>query len=379
MLGAYRPTRQGIPSVIHPRPIHLLGKTYDPLALIATMLIGLAGALLARWVGTPLPWLFGSVLAVGMAAFAGLKVGTAPVQFPIEARFFFVPIIGVAIGATMTPQVLQEIPRWWPSFAALFLFVPIAHLLGFVVFQRIGKLDPTTAWFSSMPGGLIEAIAMGEENGADVRMLNLLQFLRLIVCILVVPTAFMLLEGGAVGSASGAQIEAAGTLGIVDGLVLVAAGALGLLLGRKVGLPAALITGPILLSGAAHLAGLTDASPPGWMVSMTQLVVGLTLGIRFAGLSKHEIGLGLKLTAMTVSIALTLAVIFGVILSNIVGERIEAVVLAFAPGGVVEMSLIAISLEISVIYVAIHHVARILLAVFYGKIGFKRVVRKDAK
>ena len=38
------------------------------------------------------------------------------------------------------------------------------------------------------------------------------------------------------------------------------------------------------------------------------------------------------------------------------------------------MSLIAISLEVSVIYVAIHHVARILLAVFYGKLGFKRVV-----
>ena len=59
------------------------------------------------------------------------------------------------------------------------------------------------------------------------------------------------------------------------------------------------------------------------------------------------------------------------ILSNLIGERIEAVVLAFAPGGVVEMSLIAISLEISVIYVAIHHVARILLAVFFGKTGFK--------
>jgi len=337
-------------------------------------MIGLAGALLARWIGTPLPWLFGSVLAVGTAAFSGLKIASAPVQFPIETRLIFMPIIGVAIGATMTPQVLQEIPRWWPSFAALFVFIPLAHLLGFIAFTRIGKLDPTTAWFSSMPGGLMEAISMGEENGADVRMLNLLQFLRLILCILTVPTIFMLLEGGVVGSASGAQMEAKGALGLVDALVLIAAGALGLILARKAGLPAALITGPILLSAAAHLSGLTDASPPGWMVSMTQLVVGLTLGIRFTGLSKKELRLGVMLTAITVTIALTLALIFGVILSNVIGERIEAVVLAFAPGGVVEMSLIAISLEISVIYVAIHHIARILLAVFFGKIGFKRVV-----
>jgi len=354
----------------------MFGKAYDPMALAVTIMIGLAGALTARWIGTPLPWLFGSVVAVGSAAFAGLKVGSAPVQFPTEARFFFVPIIGVAIGASMTPEVLRDIPRWWPLFGARIVLVPIALIAGFAVLRRIGRLDPTTAWFSSMPGGLIEAISMGEQHGADLRMLNLLQFLRLIVCILIVPTIFMITEGGAVGSASGAQIETIGTLGLFHVAVLVAAGVLGLLLGRKIGLPAAIITGPILLSGAAHLVGLTQASPPGWMVSMTQLVVGLTLGIRFAGLSKKEIGLGVLLTAITVSMALVLALGFGLILSTIIGERIEAVILAFAPGGVVEMSLIAISLEVSVIYVAIHHVARILLAVFFGKLGYARLASK---
>ena len=359
--------------MIHPRPVHLLGKDYDPIALVATTMLGLVGALLARWAGTPLPWLFGPVVAVGIAAFAGLKIGGETVQFPVKARLFFVPIIGVAIGGAMTPEVLRDIPRWWPSFAALLLFVPIAHLAGFALFRRVGKLDRTTAWFASMPGGLIEAITMGEQHGADLRMLNLLQFLRLIVCILSVPTAFMVLEGGAVGSASGAQLDSSGGLGAIDVIVLVAAGVIGLLVGQKIGLPAALITGPIVASGIAHLIGLTEASPPGWMVSMTQLVVGLTLGIRFAGLDKREIGLGVLLTSLSVAVALALAVILGVILSTIVGERIEAVVLAFAPGGVVEMSLIAISLEVSVIYVAIHHVARILLAVTFGKFGFARL------
>ena len=359
--------------MIHPRPIHLLGKDYDPIALAATTLIGLGGALLALWFGTPLPWLFGPVVVVGIAAFFGLKIGGEPVQFPVKARFFFVPIIGVAIGASMTPDVLREIPRWWPSLAALLLFIPAAHIGGYVVFRRIGKLDRKTAWFSSMPGGLIEALAMGEEHGADMRMLNLLQFLRLIVCILIVPTAFMILEGGAVGSASGVQLEAGASLTLPDVLILIAAGVFGLFLGQKIGLPAALITGPILMSGAAHLTGLTAAAPPAWMVSMTQLVVGLTLGIRFAGLENREVGLGILLTAISVTIALSLALIFGAILGGLVGERVEAVVLAFAPGGVVEMSLIAISLEISVIYVALHHVARILLAVAFGKMGFSRI------
>ena len=50
-------------------------------------------------------------------------------------------------------------------------------------------------------------------------------------------------------------------------------------------------------------------------------------------------------------------------------------ILAFAPGGVVEMSLIAISLEISVLYVTVHHVARILLAVLFAKVAYGWVVK----
>ena len=355
----------------HPRPIHLLGKDYDPIALVATILIGTGGALLARWTGAPLPWLFGAVIAVGAAALAKVEIVGEPVQFPVKARFYFVPIIGVAIGGAVTPDVIRDIPRWWPSIAALFLFIPVAHAAGFTLFRRIGKLDPNTAWFASMPGGLIEAITMGEERGADLKMLNLLQFLRLIVCILAVPTLFMLVEGVAVGSASGARITSTGTLDITDAIVLTICGILGLLVGRRIGLPAAIITGPILFSGAAHLAGLTDAVPPPWMISLTQLVVGLTLGIRFAGLSRREIRTCVALTILNVGALLVIATLFGLILSGIVGERVEAVILAFAPGGVVEMSLIAISLEISVIYVTIHHVARILLAVLFGKVGYR--------
>ena len=362
----------------HPRPIHLLGKDYDPVALSVTIFIGTGGALLARWIGTPLPWLLGAVLAVGLAALAKVEIAGEPVQFPVRARFFFVPIIGVAIGGAVTPDFIRDLARWWPSLVALILFVPLAHIAGYVLFRRIGKLDPSTAWFAAMPGGLIEAITMGEENGADIRMLNLLQFLRLIICILTVPTVFMLLEGGAVGSASGAQIEVRGTFDLPNALILAACGIIGLLAGQRIGLPAALITGPILVSGAAHLAGLTDAVPPPWMISMTQLVVGLTLGIRFAGLSRREIRLGIVLTGLSVGIALALAALFGVVLSGIVGESVEAVVLAFAPGGVVEMSLIAISLEISVLYVTAHHVARILLAVLFAKMTGRRVIGRQS-
>ena len=48
---------------------------------------------------------------------------------------------------------------------------------------------------------------------------------------------------------------------------------------------------------------------------------------------------------------------------------VAAAFLAFAPGGLAEMSLIALSLNMSVVYVTLHHVARIVLAVTAAKIG----------
>jgi uncharacterized membrane protein AbrB (regulator of aidB expression) len=41
-----------------------------------------------------------------------------------------------------------------------------------------------------MPGGFIEALEMGEKAGAQMPMLIMLQFLRLILCIVLIPLAF---------------------------------------------------------------------------------------------------------------------------------------------------------------------------------------------
>lgn len=360
-----------------PRPLHMAGRSYDPLALVVTVALGLGGALLARWIGTPLPWLFGAVVSVGLAAYAGVSIAGEAVQFPVETRFLFVPIIGVAIGGTMTPALAQEIPRWWPTLVCLMIYVPLAQFIGYTIYRRLGKLSQPTAFFSAMPGGFIEAITMGEEHGADVRMLNLLQFLRLISCILIVPTAFTLVEGVAVGSASGVEMTGSDVaIGVTDAIVLVMAGVLGLWAGKRIGLPAALITGPILVSGAAHLIGLTEATPPNWMIAVTQIVVGLTLGVRFAGMTRQHMSLALRLSISCMVAMLLLSLGFGVALHGIVGESIEAVVLAFAPGGVVEMSLIALSLQISVVFVAAHHIARILMAVFFSKFAYDRIFRE---
>ncbi|MEM7497164.1 MAG: AbrB family transcriptional regulator [Pseudomonadota bacterium] len=349
------------------RTIRIAGSAHEPVALAATIVIGIVGAGAANLMALPLPWLSGSLLAVAGAAVAGLRIRRETLTFPFRLRVFFVPIIGVAIGGAFTPALLSEAPGWWITLLALFVFLPVAHALGYVIYRHGAGYPRETAFFAAMPGGLIEAVAMGEKAGADPTTLTLLQFSRLILCILLVPLGITLYEGIAVGSASGIAFGAGESLGLLDAVILFAAGAIGLLGAQWIGMPAAVITGPILISGLVHLTGLTEADPPAWLVSLTQLIVGTSLGVRFTGFPRASLARGMAAAAASVGLALSIALGIGLALAAAVGENAEAVILAFAPGGVVEMSLVALSLQISVVFVSAHHVARILLCVFMAK------------
>lgn len=344
-------------------------------ALAVTLTLGITGGLIARWLGLPLGLMLGSLGTVAVAAAIGLRPLGHAISMPQSMRFFFVPVIGVAIGGAFTPTVLAQIPGWWPSLLALCLYIPMAHLCGFLIYRR-GGLSPATAYFGAVPGGLIESVTLGEAAGADGQMLVLLQFLRLILTIVTVPLGFMVLTGHMVGSSSGAGMaRAAVHLDLRDVLVLLAAGVIGFRGGYWLRLPAAIMTGPLLASGAVHLLGWTEGVPPGWAVGATQVVVGSVLGARFAGLPKGALWTAARLALLNVGAALVLAFGFALAVGPLLGQPVAAVFLAFAPGGLTEMSLIALSLQMSVVYVTAHHVARIVLSVTLAKVMSGRLLQ----
>ncbi|MGH1329582.1 MAG: AbrB family transcriptional regulator [Paracoccaceae bacterium] len=357
------------------RTFRIAGEDIHPGTLFLTFAVGIAGGFGFKALGMPLPMLLGSVTMVGALAILGFEPGGQPPKVPFWLRLFFIPIIGLSIGAAFTPEILDEISRWWPSLVALFLYIPLAHYAGYWGYYRLGGLSQNTAYFAGVPGGLLECIAMGEEAGADVRMLTALQFMRLILTIMLVPLAFSLLNGAAVGSAAGAQIQApvGSVLDTQEVIKQALICVLGFFAGRKLRMPAFIITGPILASGIGHLTGVITASPPRPLIEITQLVIGVSLGTRFVGMRANAFFKALVLAFGNICATMSLAVIIALLIHALVDERIEAVVLAFAPGGLAEMSLVAISLHISVVYVAAHHVLRIVLSVTVAKAFAHRI------
>jgi membrane AbrB-like protein len=352
-----------------------IGKTrIDPVPLVATIAFGVLGGVVGQRLGLPLGYLLGSLLVVALWAIMGWRVLGQPIHLPQPLRMAFVPVIGVGIGGAFTPEIFRDAAGWWPSILALLVFVPIAQFSGYLIYRR-GGLTPATAYFGAVPGGLMEMVVMGEEAGADVALLVLIQFLRLILTIIFVPVLFAVLTGHAVGSSAGvAMMGAENPLEAWDIAVLLAAAVGGYYLGRLLRFPAAIMTGPLAASAVLHLTGVTDAVPPAWTIAVTQIVVGTGLGARFAGMAAATLRRGSLLALISTAVSLLIAFIFAEGLHLAVDLPLTAVFLAFAPGGITEMSLIALSLQVSVVFVTMHHVVRIVFAISIARLFAGRVL-----
>lgn len=169
------------------------------------------------------------------------------------------------------------------------------------------------------------------------------------------------------------MVGASVPLTLQDVGLMIAAGLIGAQGGKYLRLPGYIITGPLLCSAALHATGLMQAIPPGWLVAVTQVILGAGLGVRFVGMERKLLIKCGKLSVANGALALVLAFVFAELVHLLAGEPLAAAFLAFAPGGLAEMSLVALSLNMSVIYVTAHHVLRIVLAVSFAKLG-KRLI-----
>ncbi|WP_372892817.1 AbrB family transcriptional regulator [Rhodosalinus sp.] len=331
-------------------------------ALILTT-AGAAGGAAAATLGMPLPWLLGSLAASGAIAGIGGHRLPAGFRYPEGLRRVFIAVIGLMIGAQVTPDLAERLPALALSLAALAVFTLAAFAASYAVFRRLGGYDRATAFYCATPGGLHEAIALGEAAGADIRLLTLQQFLRIILVITLLPVGITLIEGAPVGSAAGVTGAVGGPVTAAGLALTLAAGLVGGLAGPRLGLPAGQLLGPLLAAAALSVSGLGPVTLPGWLIIAAQVVVGASLGARFLGVTGAMLGRAAGLGAVSVGLMLAMAGGAAALLSGVTGKPLDVLLISFAPGGVTEMSLVALSLGASPAIVTAHHLFRIGLTV----------------
>jgi hypothetical protein len=101
------------------------------------------------------------------------------------------------------------------------------------------------------------------------------------------------------------------------------------------------------------------------------VILGTILGCRFAGIGVRALlpAAALSLGATLVMLGLALCLALGV--QAMTGLSAEQILLAYAPGGLTEMSLVALALHAEAAFVATHHVVRIFLVIVAAPILFR--------
>jgi membrane AbrB-like protein len=313
----------------------------------------------------PLPWMLGALFATMVAAVAGL-----PVTGPTRIRGAVVAVIGVLLGAGFTPALLEQVGAWSLTLAGLALYLALSLALLIPWFRKVGGFDPRTAYFAAMPGGLSEMVELAEGAKADVPRVILAQSLRIVTTIAVIAVWFRWIEGVPVGQVAGRAGFA--DLAAVDLMILAGAALLGSAVGLGLRLPAPTLLGPMLVSAGLHLTEVTRSAPPAELVVVAQVILGTILGCRFAGISARAMGPAIALSLGATLVMLGLALGFALVLHQLTGQSADQILLAYAPGGLTEMSLVALALNAEAAFVATHHVVRILLVIIAAPVMFRR-------
>lgn len=287
---------------------------------------------------------------------------------PNRIRPAVVATIGVLLGSGFTPELLSKAGGLLASFALLVAYLALSAAVVIPFYRKVGKFDPITAYFSAMPGGLTEMVLIGEAAGGDGRKIILAHAARIFVCVFVIAISFRVFFGLNIGSAGRAGF---GDLSPLDAALLIAAGLIGVPIARLLRLPAPELLGPMILSAAAHLSNLTHIAPPSVLVSAAQVALGTMLGCRFVGTPAHEVGRALLLALAATILTLLVAGLAAVIAAQLSGFRTDQIILAYAPGGLSEMSLIALALKADVGFVAVQHIARIVLVIGAAPLVFR--------
>lgn len=341
----------------------------DLARIAAGLALGTLGGALFYALSLPLPWMLGALFATMAFSIAG-----APVQAPVRLRPVIVAIIGVLLGSRFTPAIIDQAGE-----ALITLSILLAYLLSVAVvvvpwYRFVGRQDWTTAYFAGMPGGLTEMIEMGEARGAQVPAIVLAHSLRIVVTIALMAFLFRVVLNHDVGS----SIPSSGKpIGLIDAVLLTGSAILGATLGVRLRLPAPTFLGPLILSAAAHLTGLTESAPPGLLVVAAQVVLGTILGCRFQGIPPTMLWKAGLLSLGATGLTLGLAAVAGLAMRHWAGVELEQAMLALAPGGLTEMGLMALAIHADVAFVALHHVVRILLVIVLAPVLFRVVLARN--
>lgn len=327
-----------------------------------TILCGFLGGLALHRLKVPGGMMLGSVIAV-----AFLNIQTSHVFMPGAFRTLAQIIAGAYIGMTVNKKDVRRIKVLLKPTIFLLTSLFLTNLVIGYLMYLVSPMDLLTALLAAVPGGISDTPLIAADMGADVGKVTVLQFMRLISGIGLIPVIVKLIDARDVKSegrliSSDMKISEKPPAVTKSLLLALSVALVSGLAGSALGIPA----GALLLS-MVSVVGLKmiplDVTMPIWFKRIAQLFSGAYIGSRFGMSDVLELRY-LVFPAIILVVGNILACfVIGYLIHSRFRMSLQQAMLSSSPAGASDMALIASDLGIAGADVAIIQVLRLVGAV----------------
>jgi membrane AbrB-like protein len=271
-------------------------------------------------------------------------------------------VIGGMIGSSLTPQIVRTFLSDWPLLLGVVaMVVALSSLSGFLL-SKARVVPGTTGVWGSSPGAATAMVILAESNGADVRLVAFMQYLRVLFVassaslvarlwisdlvqppFVLVPPVHWPVLGATVG-------------------VIVAAGVVGVLLR----IPSGAMLVPMFATAVLNATGITGFEFPPLLLIGAYALLGWRIGLGFTRTVLAHAWRALPW--ITASIALLMVFCAGLawVLVRALGIDPLTAYLATSPGGLDTVAIIAASSPVDVGFVMAMQSVRFFVLILIG-------------
>ncbi len=339
--------------------------------MLLTLVVGTLGGAVAFLLKLPIPWLVGSLLATIFYKRFFL-ISPPAKKFSSWMRV----LLGVALGGSVASSLVGFDKSLFILLFAAIVFVVAVTIIGVWYFRQVPSFNSLDAFMSALPGGLTFLMSLSNDLGDRFPRIALIHAVRMVLLILM----FSVLAYFHGVEASQGTIISAFAINIdVNLWKIIVLCVLSGLLADKLKVPGGHIMFPMIIAAVVYSSGLITIPMPELIKTLAMVTFGSVLGCKLSARSFSEYREPIKASVIFTAFAIVTALLMALGLSELLGKSYFLFFLALAPGGIAEISLIALALGFDVGFVAVVHTCRYLFIMLIGVLGMNALNARQLK
>jgi membrane AbrB-like protein len=281
-------------------------------------------------------------------------------------------VVGASTGLQFTATVVAKLVTLLPLIIATAFVSTLVGAVGGLLYMRLTGVDRTTAFFATVPGGVIETTTLAPIYGGQLEPIMVAQTTR--VALIVVFAPFLVISFA--GSGAQNPLLAVPVLPWLPVLALIAVSGIAALLLSRTRSPNAWLMAPLFIAGAVSHLGWLEGRLPDILIIAAQVVIGSALGAQFRPEFLTRLFRLLLASCVVVLFGAGSMAVFGAAVAWLAGYSVPTMVLAVAPAGIAEMVLTGKVLGLDSTMIAGFQLMRILIVLVWCRTAlvlFRRV------